>query len=324
MAVCSTIPLLLGIPRELREEILQHLALPAFVYTSSATTHTRNLHQARTPEKTYVDTRIYLSSHFPASALGICKQLRHECLEYQAHLLDFSTSTTPLVAEEEPASRILAARLGTEEDEEAERAGDNSNLRITIEVQRQQRVTTGYHVPLREELSPRFMALLPLMGNARKLRLVLWAGYDWWNGGIVQPLRRIEKPEARNLATSISARPDAATIAISMILEHLGAVEELEVDVLLHASDGGRWDLPDNKWEKIQPWLDGPVTMTGGQALKRVVRRLAGVYRPSEPEPFYTQIEVRQGDGKLWRVKRRGDMRTASCTPNHSVSNDLY
>ena len=307
-------PPLLAIPQELREEVLQYLMLPEYVYTSTTTANTRNLHRARNPEKTYVDTRIYLPSRFPANVLRTCKQLRQECLQYQAHRLDSTLAAIPPASEEQPMSNTLAARLGTEVSEEAERASDTGTLRITIEIQRQQRGPMGYFVPIREELSPRFMALLPLMDKVRKLRLVVWPGYDWWSGGVVQPLRGIEKPEARILSPPGSKRLDAASFAISKILEHLVAVEELSIDVLMHASEGGRWDLPNNKWEKVQPWLDGPVTLKGGRALKRVVRRLAGVYQPWGPEPFYTQIEVRQKDGKTWKVERRGDMRTVSCT----------
>ena len=59
--------------------------------------------------------------------------------------------------------------------EEAERGCDDGSLRITIEVQRHQRNRSGYSVPKREELSPRFMALLPLMNRTRKLKLVMSA-----------------------------------------------------------------------------------------------------------------------------------------------------
>jgi hypothetical protein len=44
----------------------------------------------------------------------------------------------------------------------------------------------------------------------------------------------------------------------------------------------------------------------------RVGRRLAGVWNSRLVEPFYEQEEVRVGESGVWRVKRKGDMRTVS------------
>src|SRR5947209_3544052 len=88
MATSSPLPPLLAIPRELREEILQYLTLPEYVYTSTTTASTHNLHRARKAEKTYIDTRISFPSRLPANILATCRQLRQECLEHHAHLLN--------------------------------------------------------------------------------------------------------------------------------------------------------------------------------------------------------------------------------------------
>ncbi len=299
---------LLQIPRELRDEILHYLARPGQVFTSRSSPNTQKMHQTRTPEKTYIDTRIYLPSHFPSNILATCKQLRQECFELHYYLLQSDAPAKPVVSDEQPHSNVLAARLGEELSEEAERATHDNSVRITIQVQRTQLGPMGYSIPVREELSPRFMAFLPLLNKVRRLRIVVWPGFDWWNGGVVQPLRGIEKPSS----AADSDKRNAASIAIEKILEHLPAVEELRVDVLMHASEGARWDLPENKWESIQSWLDSPVVAKNGQQLKKVTRRLAGVYNRQEPEAFYTQIETRRGNSTTWEVKRNGDMRTVS------------
>ena len=319
MATSYSSPPLLTLPRELRDEILGYLTLPEFVFTSSSTPHTQNLHQGRHVEKTYIDTRIYVPSCPPLNMLATCRQLRDECLEHHARHLNSPSPAVLSDAKKKPMSSILAERLGTEVNEEAERACDDGTLRITIEVQRPQRGPTGYSIPTREELSPRFLALLPLMHRARKVNFILWPGYDWWNGDVVQSRRGIDKPDAPRLPTTQS---NAASVAVGRILAHLPAVEQLNIGVLMRVSEGSRWDLPDFKWEKLQPWLDGPVTVEGGQTLKKVVRRLAGVWRSSHTEVFYTQIETSQGVGRPWRVERKGDMRTVGLIPPRLSGNN--
>lgn len=307
---------LLLLPRELRDEIFGYLVLPAHVYTSSTTVDTANFGKLRKAEKLYVDSRIYLPSRLPGAVLATCRQLRQECLEHQAHLL---VSATPFVSEDTsptPLSNVLAERLGNEYAEEAERACDNGLLRLTLEVQKPQRGPMGYAIPARDELSPRFLALLPLMHQARKLRLAIWPGYDWWCGGS-RPLT--DKYGNLRVNNEQAKKPDAASLAIGRILEHLPHVEELSIDVLMQASEGSRWDLPDKKWENIQPWLDVAITLDRGQALEKVTRRLIGFWEASRPEVFYNQTEQRQGSGRIWDVKRNGDMGTVSYTIGTSM-----
>ncbi|KAF1942933.1 hypothetical protein EJ02DRAFT_453837 [Clathrospora elynae] len=273
----------------------------------------------RAIEGTYVDTRIFLPSHPPANILVTCKQLRQECLEHHAYMFNVSSPSLSKDAEEKPMSNIVAERLGAEFAEEAERACDDGTLRITVEVQRPLRGPQGYFVPERNELSPRFLALLPLMNKTKKIRFAIWPGYDWWNGG-PQPLT--DKYGNIRPNTDQAKKPDAVSAAIGKILECLPQVEELSVDVLMQASDGVRWDLPDAKWENVQPWLDTSVTPNAGQTLRKVTRRLIGFCKVSEPEPFYTQHETRQDSGNAWKVERKGDMGTASRNIPHCLQVD--
>ena len=298
---------LLALPRELRDEILGYLILPQYVYTSTSIKDTQHLYRSRQiPMDTYIDTRIYFPSRPPPNIVATCRQLREECLEHRL-LLSKVTPTTP-DSEEQPLSNVVAARLGTEFAEEAERACDDDALRITVEVQRQLRGAHGYYVPTREEMSPRFLALLPIIGRTKKLRLAIWPGYDWWNGG---PQVFIDKRGNARVNPGEAAKPNAASFAISRILQYFPHIEELHVDVLMQASDGGRWDLPDKKWENVQPWLDAPITPAVGEPVRQVTRKLTGFWKTSEPEPFYIQHEIRQS-GNTWKVDRKGDMGTVS------------
>ncbi|KAL6157388.1 hypothetical protein ACJQWK_06883 [Exserohilum turcicum] len=297
----------LSLPRELRDEILGHLALPPYVYTSSTKKETQHLYQSRRATgDTYVDTRISLPSRPPANILATCRQLRQECLEHHARLLHSAVSVPSPNSTEKPLSNVLAERLGTEFAEEAERACDDGTPRITLEIQRPLRGVHGYYVPVRDELSPRFLALLPLMEKARKLRLTLWPGFDWWNGG---PQVFIDKRGNARVNPGEAAKPNAASVAINKILHYFPHVQELSVDVLMQASEGGRWDLPDRKWENVQPWLDASIVPSVGPNMETIVRKLTGFWDVSRPEPFYIQHEVRQSE-REWKIDRKGDMAT--------------
>ena len=309
---------LLALPRELREEILGYLTLPEHVYTSSSTPHTHNLHRTRKVEKTYVDTRIYLPYRFPPNVLASCRQLRRECLEHHAYLLSTSSPAVTTTSRDHPTSWILAERVNTENEEEAERACDDGTLRITIEVQRNLRSLMGYAIPVREELSTRFLALLSHMDKARKLKVIVLPGYEWWNGG-PQPLT--DKLGKLRTTTEQVSKHNPVSIAIGKILEHLSYVEELHVQVLMQASEAARWDLPDKKWENIQPWLDGPVAIQRRRVSKKVTRTLTAFWTLRQPETFYTQIEIRQSSGQSWKVERKGDMGTVSYFDAVVVSN---
>ncbi|KAJ8109607.1 hypothetical protein OPT61_g7331 [Boeremia exigua] len=333
---------LLTVPRELRDEIMHHLILPATIYTSSARANTHSLHQhgSRKFEETYVDTRILIPSRLPGNVLSTCRQLRQECLDHQTRLLNSSAPAeveTPKV--EASNSTKTADRSGTEFDEAAECTGDDGvSLRITLEIQRgQSGPFGGFFVPIREELSPRFLALLPLIKHARRLKIVVWPGFDWWNGPTqASPLeqwrqkkallKRInayqightEQPgqvEASQTSESSQTKPDAVSVAVGKILRQLPAVEELDLNILIATGDLFRWDLPDVKWERIQPWLDGPIVKDEGMRLRKVSRTLTSVWQRPDVEiashqSFYVQKETRiDGLSNKWLVQRQAGLR---------------
>lgn len=146
------------------------------------------------------------------------------------------------------------------------------------------------------------------MEKARKLRLTLWPGFDWWNGG---PQVFIDKRGNARVNPGEAAKPNAASVAINKILHYFPHVQELSVDVLMQASEGGRWDLPDRKWENVQPWLDASIVPSVGPNMETIVRKLTGFWDVSRPEPFYIQHEVRQSE-REWKIDRKGDMATVS------------
>lgn len=335
----------LAMPRELRDEILHYLTLPGTVYTSSAKADTFSLHQvgSRKTEETYVDTRIYLPSRPPDNLLATCKQLRQECLEQHTHLLNSSIAVEREESNTEVAnSTKLAETLGTEFDEAAERAVDDDvTLRLTLEVQRGQRGPFGgFAMPTRRDLSPRFQALLPFMRTLRRLKLIIWPGFDWWNGPPqVSPLvqwrqrkallKRInafqvghtEQPsEAETAGSDVVAEPklDAVVVAVGKVLDQLPAIEELDLSIFIATGDLFRWDLPDVKWENIQPWLDGPITKSGGLQLRKVSRTLTSVWQMPEVisashQPFYVQKETCSDNStNRWHVERQGGLRAVS------------
>jgi hypothetical protein len=336
---------LLSIPRELREEIFHHLTLPPTVYMSSAKVFTRPPPQtgSRKSEETFVDTRIYLPSRPPANLLSTCSQLRQECLELHNHLLNSAAAHKSKNSTPEETSITKAAEMsGRELDEAAERTGDDGvTLRLTLEVQRPHRNAFGFSVPTREDLSPRFLALLPLMKDARKLKMIVWPGFDWWNGPPeVSPLdlwrqrkallkstsadqagQRQQQCETTSAKTSNTApKLDAVTVAVGKILAQLPAVEELDLSVFIATGDLFRWDLPDVKWEKIQPWLDAPISKTVGKHLRKVTTSLTSVWQWPESElagqqPFYVQKETRDDvASNRWRIERQAGWRAVSGT----------
>ena len=310
-------PSLLALPRELREEILSYLVLPRLLYTSSKTPTARpayDFKETLRSRETYLDSRICLPLRPPVNILATCRQLREECLDLHAHLLNSPTtpSTTTRLDQGESESRgpVTTEIINNDFDKTAEALLDNTTaVCLTLEVQRMHMNAMGYFVPARDVLSPRFLAFLPFIQKARKLQLVVWPGFDWLDGER-PPSLRFPRP----------GKPNALTFAIDKILEQLPAVEELSIHILVATGDLFRWDLPDAKWEKIQPWLDRSVTSIGRPALKKVSRTMATVWKSQSAEtlgyqPIYEQSEVRIASGNSWNVRRKGGLRTVSITP---------
>jgi hypothetical protein len=151
------------------------------------------------------------------------------------------------------------------------------------------------------------------MQKARKLKLVVWPGFDWLDG---------ERPPSLRFPGPV--KPNALTFAIEEILEQIPTVEELSIHIFVATGDLFRWDLPDVTWAKIQPWLDRSVTAIERPTLKKVSRVLATVSQDANDEtpgyePIYEQNEVRVGSGHTWNVKRHGGLQTVSI----AVSSDL-
>lgn len=306
---------LLTLPRELRDEIFGFLSLPPFVYTSTSKPNTANLHRSKIDADTFIDTRIYLPCRAPPNFMGVCRQLRFECLQQHTYNLNTSTppsSPIPKDPDATPNSSILASRLGNERDEEAERLNDTHSIRITLEAQRAQRGKFGYFTPVRDTLSPRFLALLPLLSGAKSLRLVIWPGFDWWNGSRPRAMK-IENGRARVDETGKAENPDAVSYAIGKVLEMLPGVEEVRIEILVHVGALSQWDLPSPPWTNIQYWLDSPISpqLSHTQNIKSVTRSLAVVWDPVKIEGFYEQDETKLENGR-WNVKRHGDVKTVS------------
>jgi hypothetical protein len=324
----------LKIPRELREEIFRHVSLPPTVYTSSV----------GKPDTDYVDTRIYLPSSPPRNLLHACRQLRQECLEHHAHLLNSAATLAVAKPAQGAADGTNIDNISDDGlDNMAERAvDDGKSLHLTLEVQRGKRGTFGYYVPDRKELSPQFLKFVPLMKDARKLQLIIWPGFDWWNGPAQESsleqwrqrkalLKRINAyqvghtgppgdAEVPTSGNSSTPRPDAVSAAIEKILDKLPAVKELDLSILVATGDLFRWDLPDVKWERIQPWLDSPVAKNERQQLLKVSRKLISVWQRADLEfashqAFYVQKETRNDvSSNTWRVERQGGWRAVSTT----------
>ncbi|KZM20338.1 uncharacterized protein EKO05_0007040 [Ascochyta rabiei] len=344
--------ILLSLPRELREEILHYLTLPGMVYTSNAETYSQ-LPASRKPGRAYIDSRIYMPCHPPANLLATCRQLRQECLEHRFHLLNSPRAVeVEETSTEMDSNTAIFKKPGTDLDEAAERAGDDGvTPRLTLEVQRAQRNPFGFSIPVREEFSPRLLALLPLMRTVRKLRLVVWPGFDWWNGPPqVSPLEQWRQRRALlkrvahqvgHTASPSEAEPantndpaaiklDAVSVAVGKILDQLPAVEELDLGIFIVTGDLFRWDLPDVKWEKIQPWLDGPITRSGGLRLCKVSRTLTSVWQKPEgnkvsQQPFYVQKETRSDIlNNKWHIERHGGWRAAALELPETIVDETF
>lgn len=305
---------LLSLPRELRDDIYAYLVLPEHVFTSTTTPDTRSLHRTNRKVDTYIDTRIYLPVRPPANILETCKQLRDEYLDFMCRLLNSLHPT--IIAEEEssegPKSSRLAALVNRAVEEGIERARDDGSLRLTLEIMRVIRGNMGAYMPAHELPSPRFMSLLPLMSRLKKIKLIVWADWSWWKG----PEKRMNRPsfawpEARSKRTTsdrtdelapgkddqpVTAsepppKPNVLSVAVNSILPHLPALEELRIDVLMHVSDYWNWDLPDNRAEGIQDWLDDPVILPNGKPPMKVYKRLLACEPSTSAAIFYHKLE---------------------------------
>ncbi|KAF2715420.1 hypothetical protein K504DRAFT_529598 [Pleomassaria siparia CBS 279.74] len=196
----STPPsLLLSLPRELRDDIYLLLAQQQHVFGSTPRNKDRSLRRLNKPLKAYIDSRIYLPVRAPSNLLGTCRQLREECLDTISHLASSSTYHHAAAAEEEVAiSESKSACENPDLEESVERARDDGMVRITLEIGRLIRGNMGAVLPTRELPSPRFLSLLPMLSRVRRIKFVVWGGYDWWKG----PQRRYIRPTTSTTTTT--------------------------------------------------------------------------------------------------------------------------
>lgn len=318
------------IPLELREEILSHVLLPQLVHTSSPTSDTYSTHRLRRPEPTYVDTRIYLPSRMPSNLFLVCKQLREECLTYHARRLNSNRLTN--IPDSNPIHHTTNYQPGegddTISDESLERLHDDDCARVTLEVLRQHRGLWGYYVPERQEPSPHFMALIPLLSRLKHIKFIVWAGHDWWSGDSTRPIVKIKRLQRARLSRvsadqddkviqptlwendgttkALAPRPNPLSVAIDALLRYLPLVEEVKIDLLIHHVDWWSWDLPDPWWEGIREWLDGPISPIAKDRAWKVERRLTivlhGDLRNSGTVLY--QRESVQRDSSVIRIER--------------------
>ncbi|KAH7128378.1 hypothetical protein B0J11DRAFT_578596 [Dendryphion nanum] len=314
----ETQPSLLTIPRELREDIISHLVLPEHVFTSTSSPNAQSLHQTSETPDTYIDTRIYIPVRFPSNVLSVCRQLRLETIHYVCRLanapaLSSIANETPV---EETQSNILAARTNQSDEDVAERHRDNGSVRITMEIKRPIRSRNmGYYTPVRDTISPRFVALEFIFRHLKRIKFVVWGGMAWWEG---PPKNRGELPRERNKSTRISrdqtdgatstheaeqflapapesnATLDPLSVSMNALLNYMPGVEEVEIDIIIHAREYLNWNLPENRQQGILGWFDAPLFTSTNKKFGKVDRRLMICMTQECAITFHRKLEERK------------------------------
>jgi hypothetical protein len=321
MASTHTQPLLFTLPRELRDEIYQLLALPQAVIPSTPKDLIRSHRRTNTPNfQAHIDTRIYLPIRAPLNLLGTCHQLREECLDTISYLVNTSAikrgrETEPQPVPEEDAN--VESDRNAELEETAERTLVSGIVGLTLEMSRPYRTNMGAIIPKRETPSPRFLALVPLLSRIRRVKFIVWGAYDWWKGPQQRYVRvpRSERPlvkrtsadesdavlSRRKIDTSVQAqvmeeKPNPLSVAVAEMVKYMPMVEEVDVDVLINPGEYWNWDLAENRWEGLQGWLDATICSKDGKKMKRVYRRLIAceLSPPARGATFYHQLETLQ------------------------------
>lgn len=277
-------PALFTLPRELRDQIYSNLILPEHVFTSTAKPDTYDLHRStKKSPPTYIDTRIYVPARPCLNVLLACRQLRSELLEFTAHVLN-ATNMVPVprtVPVEESESNRLAARANSNLEEATEQAHDTKVVRFTLEIERGARGVFGFYKPVRDTLSPRFNALLPILSLTKKVQFTVWAGFEWW----------LLPRESRGRTVG---KPNALMVAVDTILEHIPHIQEIELVIFIHTADYWNWGLPDECQDGIQAWFDQPIGQNKARSAKRVYRRLVGCKTAHPPQSItlWRKLEI--------------------------------
>jgi hypothetical protein len=200
-------------------------------------------------------------------------------------------------------------------EEIAERARDDGSIRITVELMRAVGGGFGLYVPPRNRPSPRFIAIAPMLGEVRKIKINVWAGWDWWFGppkvrrrvqtGARTRFKRLTPDqqdvpisngeEEKDIAQDEPKKPDPLAVAITALLDYLPSVEEVNVDVMMHGYLYCNMDLPENRWEHVQGWLETPVWFENGRTMKKISRKMVTVDTSQDPirdAVFYHKTET--------------------------------
>jgi hypothetical protein len=166
------------------------------------------------------------------------------------------------------------------------------------EIMRYIRGNAWAYIPDRITPSPLFFSMLPLLNRLRRIKFTVWASWLWWKAD-EPPRTHVSKfksgtrfkrtssdetdelrdqPASRDVvdgsAQYVPPKPDPLSVAMGAVLEKLPNIEEIDVDVLMLPSEWASWDLPDNKWEGVQGWLDDYSLLTIGRAHKSLYKRL--------------------------------------------------
>ncbi|ORX94850.1 hypothetical protein BCR34DRAFT_594311 [Clohesyomyces aquaticus] len=315
---------LLTLPRELRDEIYQSVVLPQYAYTDKPFSH----HNSKKPVKEYMDARIYMPARTPSNVLATCKQLRHEMLEFVTRLLN---SSRPVIDHQSPPKGNVKvtnasgdySRSDSLFEASIERAKDDGSVRITLKILVPFRGALGSYVPNRDEPSPRFIAFLPLLSRLRRIKFDVWGGWNWWFG----PLKRTPEIKAQQKSRFIRTTsdqtdeiqggqsgsdggdaispllPDPLSHAIAVMTQHMPLLEDVSINIFMHARDYWNLDLPEVKYAGIEGFLSDPIRSSSNKSIRKVYRRVM-VCHPFDPNWSVTAFRKSEifepaGDGRF-------------------------
>ena len=329
----ATNPLTLcSLPLELREDIYAHLLLPEHVYSCEKKKHNDSNSEA------YLDSRIYLPTRLPSNILQTCRQLKEECTNFVLrHLNSPFSEADP--GPEPWANNVWDGTIKRQEEIETklmENFHDENMVRITLEVEQVEMKPWGSKKVNRIGPSPQFMATLPFLSRIRRIKFIVWAGYDWWSGRSEPTHQKVERLQRAQFKRTSSDQDDELLApsqwkqiplssrscddnvshgplskALATLLDYLPLVSDIHVDVLMSVPDYLNWDLPEQKWNCVEKWLHGPLacsTKAERERIATVQRRLITVGLVGPPKVFskvfFRQREERSRDGNMFNVKR--------------------
>ncbi|KAF2466331.1 uncharacterized protein BDR25DRAFT_237443 [Lindgomyces ingoldianus] len=223
--------------------------------------------------------------------LALPRELRDEIYSYMV-LPQHVYTATPKPSSHSLHRSRLAARLNSNLEESIESAKDDGSVRITVEILVLIRGSMGSYIPSRDKPSPRFLAMLPLLRHLKKVKFLVWGGWDFWFG---PPKRRPGSGRHQKALPSVEQNP--LSIALKTLMSYLPNVEEVNIDLLMHIRDYWNLDLPDIKWAGIEGWLLEPIYQASNVHLRKVHRRLMACNADNQSATFYHKLEIRNDLG---------------------------